>query len=171
MLIPITIAPLQQAKVPGMDPLGYPPAILLQVKVARNPHYYDAVCRPAYLPVGTTACTRSPVRKLATIFGRGRYPRGKPQADTFVRRYCPLPRARIVSTPIPFRATCSGVDIPTQRASRACVFGRPRRVRLYLVRPPVPTSTGNPVAARSRHNAQRVELTAAASFDGRRACS
>lgn len=44
------------------------------------------------------------------------------------------------------RAHPSGVLSPTQAASCQRAFSSPRRVRLNLVRPPVPTSTGRPVA-------------------------
>lgn len=60
----------------------------------------------------------------------------------------------------------SGVDAPTQAASSQCALGRCRVQRLYFVLPPVPTSTGSPVAFIRRYNAQRVVLTAVASFNG-----
>ncbi len=37
-----------------------------------------------------------------------------------------------------------GVLAPTHTASCQCVFSKPRVIRLNLVRPPVPHSTGNP---------------------------
>jgi len=65
----------------------------------------------------------------------------------------------------------SGVLAPTQAASVQCALGRCNRVRLYFVRPPVPTSTGRANARKRRKIAQRVAFTAAASPSGRLAFS
>src|SRR5262250_2103428 len=61
---------------------------------------------------------------------------------------------------------CSGVDAPTQAASNQWVLGSSRIVRLYLVRPPVPHSTGKPSASNLSKRALRVALTAEASASG-----
>ena len=51
--------------------------------------------------------------------------------------------------------------MPVQAASKACVLGTPRRVRLYLVWPPVPASQGSDVFVKRSKRAMRVEFTAA----------
>ena len=61
--------------------------------------------------------------------------------------------------------------VPTQAASRAWVLGISSRLRLNLVRPPEPVSTGKPVALSALNSAQRVALTAAASCSGALACA
>src|SRR5437588_3128924 len=67
-------------------------------------------------------------------------------------------------TPVTCKA--SGVDLPTHAASTQWVFGSSRVVRLYLVRPPEPHSTGNPSTSNRLNNCQRVAFTAAASLNG-----
>lgn len=69
---------------------------------------------------------------------------------------CPRPVALICKGCTPSILSVSGVDLPTQTASNQCVLGKLRIDRLYLVRPPVPTSTGNPVASRRRQISHRV---------------
>ena len=71
---------------------------------------------------------------------------------------CPRPSALIFSGCIPLIFSVSGVDLPTQTASNQCVLGKLRIDRLYLVRLPVPTSTGNPVASRRRQIPHGVAL-------------
>ena len=125
------------------------------------------VCLPWFFPVGISARTMSPVWKPEDVFGRRA---GSPLGDPYVFRFClwrtPCPHALTSRGRTPSTRSVSGVLAPTHAASSRCVLGSPRVVRLNLVRPPEPVSTGRPVAWSRRRSSSRVELTAAASLSG-----
>src|SRR5262249_12422897 len=113
--------------------------------------------RPTYVPAlsegrGTSARTRSPARNPPTALVAFGAVVGKPQALVWhICRQC-RPVAVISSGAKPVHTRRSGVLAPTQAASSQWALGRPRRVRVHLVRPSAPTFTGNPVARRRRES-------------------
>src|SRR5713101_1444823 len=121
---------------------------------------------PAFLPLGTTARMRSPVLKPLTRLCCLARVRGKPYLSmSVIWRHCQpiawISNGRTCRT----RHLC-GVLAPTHAASKKCVFGRPALMRWYLVLPPVPTSTGTPVAWRCLYSAHLVLVLAAVSRKG-----
>src|SRR5690242_5150554 len=97
---------------------------------------------PAFLPLGTTARTISPVWKPLTLLACLGPVRGKPCLSILHFWRDPCPVAVMSKGTIPCTWRLSGVLSPTQAASSQCVLGSPRRLRLYLVRPPLPHSMG-----------------------------
>src|SRR5438105_589363 len=67
---------------------------------------------------------------------------------------------------IPEGRSFEGVEVPTHAASHQWVLGRFRWVRLNLVSPPEPHSTGSPSVLSRSKRAQRVALTVVASLNG-----
>jgi len=114
----------------------------------------DLIMSPVWNP-----CTR------LTVFGLVNVPsfflRRNPYLSVSHIWRCPRPIALICSGCIPSILSVSGVDLPTQNASNQCVLGKLQIDRLYLVRPPVPTSTGNPVTSRRHQIPHRVALSMA----------
>src|SRR5713226_281163 len=126
---------------------------------------------PAFLPAGTTACTKSPVLKSWTQLCCFARVRGNPAA--LMRHICRRcqPFALISSGETRLIHKRGGVLAPQHAASNQWVFGSPCWCLFHLVLPPVPVSTGTPVAQSSWYNRQRVLLTAAASRRGTLACA
>jgi hypothetical protein len=118
------------------------------------------------LPDVTVARTRSPALKPLTVRRPLADVRGNPYLSTrhIWRVLCPV--ALISSGLTPSVMTCAGVDFPTQAASIQWALGRSRTVRLYLVSPPDPVSTGSPKTFNCSNSAHRVAFNAAASFNG-----
>lgn len=69
-----------------------------------------------------------------------------------------------------FVRTSNNSTWPTQATSSQWLLGSSNRVRLNLVNPPEPVTTGNSVSFRRLNNAHRVKFTAA-SLRGRLACA
>src|SRR5947209_4457865 len=136
------------------------------LRTATRPTYV-----PICLPLVTTARTTSPVWKPLTTLACLGPVRGKPCSS--MRHIClhPCPQARMSKGRVPQVSRCSGVDAPTHAASLQWDLGKLRCVRLYLVRPPVPHSTGKHKACKRSYKAHRVALTADASLRGALACT
>jgi hypothetical protein len=122
------------------------------------------------LPDVTVARTRSPALKPLTVRRPLADVRGNPYLSTrhIWRVLCPV--ALISSGIIPSTMICAGVDLPTQAASIQWALGSSRTLRLYLVRPPDPVSTGSPKPFNLSKRTHRVAFNAAAPFNGSLAC-
>ena len=121
---------------------------------------------PAYLPLGITAFTKSPVWNPIKNFKGGAWRIGKPCLLVPQRCRLPCPLA-VISNGLMLRiSNFSGVLLPTFAASPQWLLSIPLVTRLNLVRPPVPVSTGNLICCNLLYNSHRVVLTAAASFKG-----
>ena len=109
------------------------------------------------------------VWKPLTDLFLGTYQDGNPNLSVLQiwRVGCPL---ALINSALCVR-TSSDSTWPTQATSSQWVLGSSNRVRLNLVNPPEPATTGNPASFRRLNNAHRVQFTAAASLRGRLACA
>jgi len=99
----------------------------------------------------------------------GTYRDGNPNLSVRQIWWDPCPVALINSGL--FVRTSNNSTWPTQATSSQWLLGSSNRVRLNLVNPPQPLTTGYCVSFRRLNNAHRVEFTAVASLRGRLACA
>src|SRR5712692_5416480 len=170
LVILVAIGSLQDGAMAMADPL-YLAVVRGDIEGARAPDGNASEVGTHLLPSGhdcphDVAPIWKPLTRLACLGPV----RGKPKRS--IRHICrdPCPVAAMSNGTAPRTSMHSGVLVPTQAASSQCVLGSPRCVRLYLVSPPEPHSTGKPNAWSLSYKAKLVAFTAAASLSGAFAC-